>query len=98
MIWVYIKAKGLELRYPNVKDKTVFYVALSALLVRVAEVAYTLGIATGQTAIVAPIGGSYPTLFVVLAFLIFKDRLTRQQLAGIMVTLMGVVGLASTAA
>lgn len=45
----------------------------------------------GQIAVVAPIANSYPTLFAILAFLIFKDPITRQQIAGIVTTLAGIV-------
>ena len=45
----------------------------------------------GLTSIVVPIAGAYPALFVLLAFLVFKDPITRQQIAGIITTLVGIV-------
>lgn len=39
----------------------------------------------------APIAGSYPTFFVVLAFFVFKDPITRQQILGIITTLLGII-------
>jgi uncharacterized membrane protein len=48
----------------------------------------------GAAAIVAPIAGAYPTLFVFLSRFVFKDRLTKQQGFGIVVTLVGIVLLA----
>lgn len=64
------------------------------LVLRVADVSFNYGLSQGFTSVVAPIAGSYPTLFVILAFLIFKDPIRKQQILGIIVTLVGVVLLA----
>lgn len=76
---------------PLTKKGVAGFLLLATILVRLAEFAYSLGISHGQVAIVAPIAGSNPTLFVLLAFLIFKDPITRQQIAGIITTLIGIV-------
>ena len=60
------------------------------MLVRVAEFSYNLGISKGLVTIVAPIAGANPTLFVVLAFLFLKDPITKQQIIGIITTLIGI--------
>ena len=49
-------------------------------------------------AIIAPIASAYPTLYVLLAFLIFKDKITKQQILGIIITLAGIVSLAALSA
>jgi len=46
-----------------------------------------------MVSVVAPIAGANPTLFVLLAFFVFKDRLTKQQILGIVLTLLGIVWL-----
>lgn len=63
------------------------FTALSSL----GNVAYNLGIARGYVSVVVPIAGSYPTIFVLLAFLIFKDKLKKSQWLGIIVSLVGIV-------
>ena len=55
--------------------------------------AYNLGLSHGYATIIAPIAGSYPTLFVILSYLVFKQKLTRQQLLGVIVSLIGIVAL-----
>jgi drug/metabolite transporter (DMT)-like permease len=55
---------------------------------------YSFALSMGAAAIVAPIAGAYPTLFVFLSRFVFKDRLTKQQGFGIVVTLVGIVLLA----
>lgn len=56
--------------------------------------AYNAAVAHGETAVVAPIAGTYPALFVLLAAIVFKNRLSGQQLVGVAAALAGGVGLA----
>ncbi len=64
---------------------------LSGILLRSGDIALNYGVAKGYTAITAPIAGASPTLFVVLAAIIFKDKTSRQQKIGILITLIGIV-------
>jgi len=58
-----------------------------------ANVTYNIALSYGNVSIVAPIAGSYLILFVILAARVFKEPLTRQQTAGIAISLCGIVGL-----
>lgn len=64
---------------------------ISIILVRVAELSFNAGIQKGYTAIVAPIAGASPVLFILLAFIFLRDPITKQQIVGIATTLVGVV-------
>jgi drug/metabolite transporter (DMT)-like permease len=80
------------------KDKLVFLILLGdVVFINSGDFSYNAGILSGYTSIVAPIAGSSPVLFAILARIFFKDRLSRQQLAGIVMTLAGIVviGLSS---
>lgn len=68
-------------------------VLANAVLLGIGTISVYYAIEIGLTSIVAPIAGSYPALFVFLAFLIFKEPITRQQILGIITTLTGVVFL-----
>ena len=87
---VYMRARKIPFE-PLTKNKIAMLLIAATFLVRLAEFAYSLGISFGQVAVVAPIAGSNPTLFVLLAFLIFKDPISRQQILGIITTLAGIV-------
>lgn len=92
VILLIMKWQKVALRHPNENQ------ALPALIgfmvcSTVANFAYNLGIVSGYTSIVAPIAGSYPVLFVILSFIFFKERVQRQQLLGIVVSLVGIVAL-----
>ncbi len=71
--------------------KTFLVIILFAVFILMAQFAYNLGILNGNTSIVAPIAGSYPVLFVVLARIVFKEKLSRQQSLGIVFSLLGII-------
>lgn len=88
----YLYAKWRHIAIAGVVNRrALFPVLLTVVLFRTAEFSYNFAISKGLVAIVAPIAGANPTLFVVLAFLIFKDPITRQQVVGIITTLIGIV-------
>ena|SRR3989344_6641870 len=66
----------------------------SALLLRSGDMLVNIGISHSQTAIFAPIAGSYPIIFSILAYFVFKESLPKQQLTGILCTLVGITTLA----
>jgi len=87
-----MKIRKIELELPTVNN--VFWpLIISVVLVRIAEYSYNFAITKGQVAVVAPIAGANPTLFVVLAFLFLKDPIRKQQILGIIITLAGIVFL-----
>lgn len=75
----------------KLKTKSLPALAVYALLIGLGESSYNIGIEKGLAAIVAPVAGSYVTLFVLLAFLFFKDPLTRQQKAGVITITSGII-------
>lgn len=52
-----------------------------------------IGISKSSVAVIVPIAGSSPTLFALLAFFVFKESITKQQILGIVTTLVGIVFL-----
>lgn len=90
VIYIYIKIKGLRIEKPT-ENKAFIPLIVSTVLVRIGELSYNFAISQGTVAVVASIAGAYITLFVVLAFLFFKDPITKQQILGIITTLIGIV-------
>lgn len=86
----YMKARRIKLVFPKNASSLTPLVA-NAVLLSIADLSYNVGIMKGLVSVVAPISGSYPALFVVLAFLIFKDPLRMQEVVGIVTTLIGIV-------
>jgi drug/metabolite transporter (DMT)-like permease len=90
LVYVLMRVRKIELKPLKGKQVRIFSL-LNAVLLVAALFAYNQATAEGQTAVVAPIAGSYPVLFVILAYFVFKDRLSKQQIGGIIVTLIGIV-------
>jgi len=59
-----------------------------------ATILYAYALTKGKTAIVAPIAGSYPAVFVVLAYFVLRERITRVQYLGVVTAVVGIAGLA----
>jgi drug/metabolite transporter (DMT)-like permease len=92
LIYLVMRIRRIELKKPTY-EKALLPLILSAIILRSGDFSFNFAISKGLTAIVAPIAGSYPTLFVVLAFLIFKDPIKKQQIFGIILTVVGIVFL-----
>lgn len=90
LVFLFMKKRSIDLKFPRSKNYIVLIV-INVLLSIVAIFSYNLASAKGRTAIVAPIASSYPVLFAVLAYFVFKDRLSKQQIMGVVVTLFGIV-------
>lgn len=79
-----------RIRLPRFKS-VLLATFLSGLLLRGGDIALNYGVAKGYAAISAPLAGASPTLFVILAAIIFKDKTTKQQKIGILIALIGIV-------
>ncbi len=73
--------------------KVLYLPAITALLTGGATLLFNFALNFGKSSVVAPIAGSYPALFAILAFFIFKEKLTRQQIIGVVITLASVIAL-----
>ncbi len=90
MIFFYMRWKHMKVKNP-IASKSLFPIAASAFLLRAGDFAFNLGISLGYTVLVAPIAGAYPTLSAIIAYKVFKDPITKQQIIGIIITLCGIV-------
>lgn len=97
ILLAYMWIKKIKLEKPQ-DSKMFFFSFFNALLLTGAIFSYNFAIMTGQTSIIAPIAGSYPVLYVILAKFVFKEQLTKQQFLGILVTLLGIVTLSFSSA
>lgn len=90
LILLYMRFKKVRLEMPT-KNDALIVIIVSVILVRIAELSYNYAITKGLVTVVASIAGANPTLFVILAFVFFKDPITKQQVVGIVTTLAGIV-------
>jgi len=85
-----------KIKMPNIALQSGYPAALvTAILLSVGSFSFNFAIGQGLSSVVASITGAYPALFALLAYFIFKDPITHQQKFGMVVTLIGIVLLAS---
>lgn len=89
IIFLFMKARKIKMVRPAQSALPALF--LNAIFLTVAELSYSLAVSKGLVIVVAPIAGSYPSLFVIMAFIIFKDPIKRHQIIGIITTLLGIV-------
>lgn len=92
LVFCYMRFARIKLHVPTYKHALPAILATS-LLSRTAELSYYIAAGMGFIAIIAPIAGSYSTLFVVLAFVFFRESITKQQIGGVILTVVGIVWL-----
>lgn len=68
-------------------------VLFTALLLRIGDFSFNAALDSGLTPIVAPIAGSYPTLSVLLSYVVFREKLSARQTIGILLALVGIIAL-----
>ena len=94
LLFLFIKLRKRKLVVSIRKESVLIPLLANGFLVAMGEFSFNFAINKGYSAIVTPIAGSYPVLFVVLAFFFFKEKVSKQQFLGIITTLTGVVSLA----
>jgi uncharacterized membrane protein len=95
IIYLFIRKNKEKLTIPR-GVKVLVAVFLVGLLIRSGDFALNYGLSLpNASSLVAPIAGASPILFVTLSSIIFKDKLTKQQIVGIVVTLTGILLLTS---
>lgn len=95
LILLFLKRQKEKLMIPKQK-KILAATFIVALLIRSGDFAFNYGLSLpNASGIVAPIANSAPILFVIASYLIFKDKVTIQQVVGIIITLVGIVLLTS---
>lgn len=90
LLYFFMRVRKISVFHPNTNNAFMPLIS-STIIARIAEFSFNLGINKGYTSIVAPIAGASPVLTVLLAFLIFKDPINKQQILGIVITLTGIV-------
>lgn len=94
VVLLYLKVKNIK---PDLRTTPSVYgaITLAALLLRSGDIAFNYGLSLGQSAIMVPVSGASPILFVVLSYLVFRERVRNLQWTGIILTLLGLMILAS---
>ena len=66
---------------------------VSAILIRSGDIALNLGVSQGLASVVSPLAGAAPVLFIGTSAVVFKDKISKQQICGIIIALVGILGI-----
>jgi drug/metabolite transporter (DMT)-like permease len=91
---LFMKFKKVKIRFPK-QPRFITSMLMGALLLLIGTFSYNFAITKGNAAVVGPIASAYPVLFVSLSYFVFKDRLKKQQILGILTTLLGIILLSA---
>jgi len=91
LVWLHRKEQKQDVAVPAGFALTAVF--FTALFLRLGDFSFNVALDSGLTAIVAPIAGAYPTLSVILAYFVFREKLTVTQIAGIILALIGIIAL-----
>lgn len=75
------------------RPKAPHLIIMAALVSSLAGVFFNYALSQGPTSVVAPIAGSSPAIFVVIAYFVFREKLNKYQQIGILTTVVGIVSL-----
>lgn len=90
VVLLYMKIRHVKLE--KINDKSVLPALLAnSILLGIGLLSFNYAISKGLVAVVAPIAGSYPSLFAILAFFAFHDPIKKREIIGIIVGLAGIV-------
>jgi len=71
--------------------KILLMIIVFIILVSIADFSFNIGITKGYTAVVAPVAGSSPVLFVILSKIFLREKLSRSQNVGVVFALIGII-------
>lgn len=91
-IYIYLRRVDIHPSFMDIKRawKPLLF---NLILLRGADFIFNIGLQQGLAAIVAPIGSASPTFSVLLAFMVFREKLNPRQLVGVILALVGIVAL-----
>ena len=91
LVYLVTKIKKVKI-YKNDFWENKYILILNSACLGVGSIALNYAIKLGgNVSIITPIAGSYPVLFVILSFFIFKDKISKPQIIGVITTLCGIV-------
>lgn len=92
LVFLFMHIKSIKFETPKT-GKIITFTFINSVLLTIALFAFNFALTSGQNSIVSPVSSTYPALFAVIAYFVFKDRLSKQQILGIIITLAGVIAL-----
>ena len=93
LLTIVMKLRGESFTLPRSRS-LLWPLVGNALLLNIGGFANNAALLHGTASLVAPISGAYPMLFVIGAYVVFKESLRPFQILGVLIALIGVISLA----
>ena len=93
MLWVWLRISGLEVVLP--KREGIQVLIAAGLLEAGGVLSMIIGLSQAPIFIVAPLSAAHPIVTMSLALIFLKERLSRVQSVGVMLTVLGVIALSA---
>lgn len=90
IVWLYPKLKG---KLSIIIKRHWRFPLLNALYGVTATLAYGFALTKGNSSIVGPLAGSYSGLYAILSYFKFKETLTKLQVLGVIIIVIGIITL-----
>ena len=94
MAWVIVFMKGKQAQVKNIDKKEAVFIALSGLATGASWLCYYYAIQNGMVSVVVPIDKLSIVVTVVFSGVVFKEKLGRKALAGLLLMIMGTLAMA----
>jgi uncharacterized membrane protein len=78
-------------KFPKINDRKIIPTLIGTFMMELGVLLLYLGLSVGKASLVSPISSSYVALTVILAVAFLKDKATKTQWLGIMLTVAGVI-------
>ena len=94
MAWVIVFIKGKQTKIKEIDKKELFFIALSGLATGGSWLCYYYAIQTGVVSVVVPIDKLSIVVSIVFSYFVFKEKLTKKALLGLVLMVLATISMA----
>ena len=94
MAWVVVVMKGKQGQVRNVDRKELSFICLSGIATGASWLCYYYAIQNGIVSVVVPIDKLSIVVSIAFSYFVFKEKLTKKALAGLMLMVVGTLAMA----
>ena len=94
MAWVIVFIKGKQTKIKEIDKKELFFIALSGIATGGSWLCYYYAIQTGVVSVVVPIDKLSIVVSIVFSYFVFKEKLTKKALLGLVLMVLATISMA----
>ncbi len=94
MAWAIVLAKGKQSKLKNINKKELVFIGLSGIATGASWLCYYYAIQNGVVSVVVPIDKLSIVITIAFSYIVFKEKLTKKALAGLILMVLGTLVMA----